>query len=170
MRATSKRSPKPAENGAIFYGTAQYPISRAVRAGDFVITSALCSDPIPDYEDQVFTAEGIPLSTGRHRKSSSFADEVHGTFKMVSDALALAGCQLSDVIDCQVWLRDPRDFDELNRIYIQHFTHTRPVRSVFQNCFMADLRVEIKVTAYKPLKRTPGKARHKIVNAGPGQL
>jgi 2-iminobutanoate/2-iminopropanoate deaminase len=149
MTETTEHPIKTAENGALFYGALQYPISRAVRAGDFVLTSAFgCY--IPEHEDQVFTAEGIPLSTGKHRKSYSFADEVHGTFKMLSEALALANCKLSDVVDCQVWLKDARDFAELNRIYIQYFTHTRPVRSVFHNHFMMEYRIEMKMMAYKP--------------------
>jgi len=153
-KATSaKRSGKnTAPNGATFYGAAQYPISLAVRAGDFVFTSALpCY--IPDVEDQVYTAEGIPLTQGKYRKLYSFADEVRGSFKMLSEALSTADCELSDVIDCQVWLKDPRDFAELNRIYIEYFSDTRPTRSVFQNHFMVDLRIELKVVAYKPLAR-----------------
>jgi len=151
MTKTAKRTIKTAPNGAIFYGPLKFPISSAVRAGDFVFTSALPSY-IPEHDEQVFTAEGIPLSIGKHRNALSFADEVRGTFKAVIEALALADCTLADVVDCQVWLKDPRDFAELNRIYVQYFTDTRPVRSVFQNHFMMDLRIEIKVIAYKPLK------------------
>ena len=139
-----------APNGAIFYGALQYPISRAVRAGDFVITSAFgCY--IPEHDDQVYTDEGLPLSTGKIRKSCSFADEAHGTFKMLGDALLLAGCTFADVIDSQVWLKDARDFAELNRIYLGYFVDTKPVRSVFHNHFMMEYRIEMKMLAYKPL-------------------
>ena len=93
---------------------------------------------------------GMPLSTGKQRKGVSFADEVHGTLKMVQDALALADCTLDDVIDSQVWLKDPRDFDEMNRIYATYFKRSKPIRSVFQNSFMLEFRIEIKVVAYKP--------------------
>jgi 2-iminobutanoate/2-iminopropanoate deaminase len=152
MTKTARRPTRPAANGAIFYGAFRYPISRAVRAGDFVFTSAFgCY--IPEHDDQVFTSEGIPLSTGKHRKSHSFADEVQGSFEMLSEALKLANCQLSDVVDCQVWLKDARDFPEFNRIYIQHFTDPRPVRSVFHNHFMMEYRIEMKMIAYKPLVR-----------------
>ena len=152
MSKTAKRPTKSPTNGAEFYGTFEYPISRAVRAGDFVLTSAFpCY--MPKHDEQVFTAEGIPLSTGKYRNKYSFGDEVHGCFKMLIDVLALADCALSDVVDCQVWLKDPRDFAELNRIYIQYFTNTRPVRTVFQNHFMMDLRIEMKMMAYKPLSR-----------------
>jgi 2-iminobutanoate/2-iminopropanoate deaminase len=139
-----------APNGAQFLGDPlPYPISRAVRAGDFVITSAFGSG-IPSPEDTVYDADGLPLSTGKRRKALTFADEVHGTFKTIQDALALAGCTLDDVIDSQVWLKDPRDFHDMNRIYMTYFAKSKPVRSVFQNHFMLEFRIEIKVVAYKP--------------------
>ena len=149
-----KRSTQPATRAmpkAVFYGEPlPFPISRAVRAGDFVITSAL-GDKIPALDAQVYDAVGFPLSTGARRSSISFADELHGTFASIKQALELADCELTDVIDCQVWLKDPRDFPELNRIYASYFTENRPVRSVFQNAFMMEFRIEIKVVAYKPI-------------------
>ena len=51
----------------------------------------------------------------------TFAEEVHGTFKALQESLALAGCTLADVVDCQVWLRDARDFHEFNRIFAGYF-------------------------------------------------
>ncbi|MBX6320355.1 MAG: RidA family protein [Rhodospirillaceae bacterium] len=142
----SARDRKP-----VFYGSAPpYPISRAVRAGDFVITCAM-GDRAFAPEEAVYDADGRPLATGRRLREVTFAEEVHGTFRAVSAALAEAGCTLADVIDVQVWLRDPRDFHEMNRIYEQYFTTNRPVRSVFRNDFMFEFRIEMKVVAYKPL-------------------
>ena len=127
-----------------------FPISRAVRAGDFVITSAL-ADRVFSIDETLYDAHGHVISAGLHLKDRSFADEVHGTFREVKDALALADCTLDEVIDTQVWLKDPRDFAEFNRIYAGYFKTNKPVRSVFRTEFMLDFRVEIKVTAYKPL-------------------
>jgi len=137
-------------NGAEFLGDPMpYPISRAVRAGDFVITSAF-GDSVPSPDDTVYDSEGLPLPTGKRRKLVSFADEVHGTFKYIKDALALADCTLDDVVDSQVWLKDPRDFPEMNRIYRTYFNKSKPIRTVFQNHFMLEFRIEMKVVAYKP--------------------
>lgn len=148
--AKSAGAPLVAPNGAQFFGTAPpYPISRAVRAGDFVITSALADNP-RTADQTVYGADGTPLPTGG-RAAIPFEQEMRDCFKSVSDALALAGCTLADVVDCQVWLRDPRDFHEMNRIYGEYFTVNRPIRSVFQNVFMFEFRIEIKVVAYKPL-------------------
>jgi 2-iminobutanoate/2-iminopropanoate deaminase len=150
MSEPDKHAVKTTENGAIFYGTFKFPISRAVRAGDFVITSAFpCY--LPEHDEQVYTDEGIPLSTGKYRNAYSFGEEVNGCFKMLIEVLALADCGLSDVVDCQVWLKDPRDFAEFNRIYVDYFTDSRPIRSVFQNHFMMEMRIEMKMIAFKPL-------------------
>jgi enamine deaminase RidA (YjgF/YER057c/UK114 family) len=147
---TKSPAEKKMSNGAIFYGDPlPFPISRAVRAGDFVITSGF-GDRVLNLQEQAYDAHGTPLSTGA-RTSISFADEVHGTFKSIKDALVLAGCTLSDVIDSQVWLKDPRDFQEMNVIYATYFKDSQPIRTVFQNHFMMSFRIEMKVVAYKPL-------------------
>jgi enamine deaminase RidA (YjgF/YER057c/UK114 family) len=139
------------EPEAVFYGGAPpFPISRAVRAGDFVITCAV-GDRVISPEEALYDEHGRVVSTGARLQSLTFAEEVHATFKALTDSLALVGCTLADVIDCQVWLRDARDFHELNRIYAGYFVANRPVRSVFRTDFMFDFRIEMKVVAYKPL-------------------
>jgi 2-iminobutanoate/2-iminopropanoate deaminase len=133
-----------------FGGAPPFPISRAVRAGDFVITCAM-GDRVFAPEEALYDEHGRVVSTGARLQALTFAEEVHATFKGLEDALAPAGCTLADVVDCQVWLRDARDFHEFNRIYAGYFTANRPVRSVFRTDFMFDFRIEMKVVAYKPL-------------------
>lgn len=132
-----------------FFGIASpYPISRAARAGDFVFTSGF-GDRVITVEETSYDLQGMPIATGR-RAAQSFEDEAHATFKAVREALEMAGSRLEEVIDCQVWLRDPRDFLAMNRIYSDYFKESQPVRSVFQNAFMFDFRIELKVIAYSP--------------------
>ena len=141
-----------AENTAkpVFLGGAPpFPISRAVRAGDFVITCAM-GDRVFAPGEALYDEHGRVISTGARMQEVTFAEEVHGTFKALEEALALADCTLADVVDCQVWLRDARDFHEFNRIYAGYFEASRPVRSVFRTDFMFDFRIEMKVMAYKP--------------------
>jgi 2-iminobutanoate/2-iminopropanoate deaminase len=136
---------------AEYFGAAPpFPISRAVRAGDFVITCAM-GDRVFTFEEALYDEHGRVVSTGARLQEVTFAEEVHGTFKAVQESLALAGCTLADVVDCQVWLRDARDFYEFNRIFASYFEDNQPVRSVFRTDFMFDFRVEIKATAYRPL-------------------
>ena len=133
-----------------FGGAPPFPISRAVRAGDFVITCAM-GDRVFTFEEALYDEHGRVVSTGARLQEVTFAEEVHGTFKALQESLAPASCTLADVVDCQVWLRDARDFHEFNRIFASYFEGNRPVRSVFRTDFMFDFRIEIKVMAYKPL-------------------
>ena len=127
----------------------EVPISKAVRAGDFVFTSAYgpwTFDPL----QVVFDIDGNIVDDGAGRKNVPLDEQVHLTFGFVRDALAAAGCTLEDVVDCQAWLADARDFVRFNEIYRTYFTKDPPVRSVFPVKFMFDVKVEIKVIAYKP--------------------
>lgn len=130
----------------------EVPISMAVRAGDFVFTSAYGPWTF-DPQKVVFDASGRILDDGTGRHDVPFDEQVHLTFGFIRDALAVAGCALADVVDCQVWLADARDFVRFNAIYRMYFTDDPPVRSVFPTGFMFNVKVEMKVVAYKPLPR-----------------
>src|SRR5262245_6931714 len=131
----------------------EVPISKAVRAGDFVFTSAYGPWTF-DPRKVVFDAEGRILDDGTGRGDVPFDEQVHLTFGFIREALAVAGCTLDDVVDCQVWLADARDFVRFNEIYRTYFTKAPPVRSVFPIGFMFAVKVEMKVIAYKPQSRT----------------
>ena len=127
----------------------EVPISEAVRAGDFVFTSAY-GPWVFDPKDVVFDAEGRILDDGTGRADTPFDEQVRLTIGMIEAALASAGCTLADVVDCQVWLSDARDFVRFNEIYQQYFPKDPPVRSVFPQAFMFRCKLEIKAIAYKP--------------------
>jgi 2-iminobutanoate/2-iminopropanoate deaminase len=131
----------------------EVPISKAIRAGDFVFTSAYGPWTF-DPTKVVFDSAGRILDDGAGRKNVPFDEQVHLTFGFVKDALAVADCSLEDVVDCQVWLADARDFVRFNEIYRTYFTKHPPVRSVFPIGFMFDVKIEIKVIAYKPISKT----------------
>jgi enamine deaminase RidA (YjgF/YER057c/UK114 family) len=126
------------------------PISRAQRAGDFVLTSAYgpwTFDPL----DVTFADDGTILDDGTGLRDMPFDEQVHRTFGFVKENLALADCTLDDVVESRCWLADPRDFVRFNEIYADYFTTSKPVRTVFPTAFMFPCRVEIQVVAYKPL-------------------
>jgi 2-iminobutanoate/2-iminopropanoate deaminase len=131
----------------------EVPISKAVRAGDFVFTSAYGPWTF-DPRKVVFDSAGRILDDGAGRKNVPFDEQVHLTFGFVKGALAVAGCTLDDVVDCQAWLADARDFVRFNEIYRTYITKAPPVRSIFPIDFMFDVKVEIKVIAYKPLQKS----------------
>lgn len=127
------------------------PISRTVRAGDFVFTSAY-GPWLFDPRDVVFDAEGNPVSDGTGNENMPFAEQVERTFGFVREALALEKCDLADVVKCECWLSDARDFTAFNKIYNTYFKNDPPVRSVFPVRFMFTCKLEMQMIAFKPLK------------------
>jgi enamine deaminase RidA (YjgF/YER057c/UK114 family) len=131
----------------------EVPISKAVRAGDFVFTSAYGPWTF-DPKKVVIDSAGRIIDDGTGQVNVPFDKQVHLTFSFVKDALAAADCTFDDVVDCEVWLADARDFVRFNEIYRTYFIKDPPVRSVFPIAFMFDVKIEMKVIAYKPI-RTP---------------
>jgi len=126
------------------------PISKTVRAGDFVFTSAFgpwLFNPV----NVTFDAAGNIIDDGTGNGSMPFDEQVHRTLGFIKEALAVAGCTLDDVINSECWLTDPRDFVAFNAIYKTYFKADPPVRSIFPMRFMFNCKVEMKVVAYRPL-------------------
>ncbi|MFO1070911.1 MAG: RidA family protein [Geminicoccaceae bacterium] len=128
----------------------EVPISKAIRAGDFVFTSAYGPWTF-DPAKVVFAADGSILDDGTGMRDVPFEEQVHRTFGFIKDALAVAGCTLDDVVKCECWLADARDFVAFNAIYRTYFTAEPPVRSVFPVRFMFNCLIELQATAYRPL-------------------
>lgn len=130
-------------------GRPTVPISKAVRAGDFVFTSAFGPWTF-DPRQVTFDPAGAILDDGTGQRDVPFDDQVRLTFGLIKDALAVAGASLDDVVDCQCWLSDVRNFVRFNEIYVEFFEKDPPVRSVFPSAFMFNCLLEIKVVAYSP--------------------
>ena len=114
-------------------GTRTLPRSLATKAGGFVFVGG----QVARDEDGKLIAGGIEAQTRQ-------------TMNNVSQALALAGCTLEDVVKTMVWLDDARDFDEFSRVYSEFFPGNRPTRSTIQAKNMVDTKIEIEVIAYRP--------------------
>lgn len=154
----ARQAKPPAAPLKVAYGSEPgFPISLAMRAGDFVFTSAQ-GDHGFDPAAVVYDEKGLVVSDGNTLPPRSMAEETRNTLRNIEASLAEAGCTLEDVVDASVWLRDPRDFAAMNQAYAEFFKRDCPTRSIFRIDFMFDCRIEIKVTAYKPLKAARRKA------------
>jgi enamine deaminase RidA (YjgF/YER057c/UK114 family) len=129
-----------------------FPISLAIRAGDFVHTCAV-GDHGFNPGDVRYSSKGVVIDDGAGMPKRSIEDETRGTIETLRGVLAEAGCTLADIVDISLWFKDPRDFEAVNAVYAEYFTAPYPTRSVFQVGFMGDYRIEMKATAYKPLAR-----------------
>ncbi|MEI8180496.1 RidA family protein [Aestuariivirga sp.] len=127
------------------------PISKTVRAGDFVYTSAY-GPWVFDPADLTYDGAGNAVSDGTGNENMPFDDQVHRTFDFIRDALKPEGCELEDVVKCECWLTNPSDFRAFNEIYKTYFVKNPPVRSIFPARFMFPCKVEMQVVAFKPVK------------------
>lgn len=129
-----------------------FPISLAIRCGDFVHTCAV-GDHGFNPGDVRYNSKGVVIDDGAGMPKRSIEEETRGTIETLRGVLAEAGCTLADIVDISLWFKDPRDFEAVNAVYAEYFTAPFPTRSVFQVGFMGDYRIEMKATAYKPLAR-----------------
>jgi len=110
------------------------PLSHAVRAGDMVYVSGQ-----------------VPVGPDGKIVTRGFEDQVHQVMANISSALSEAGCSLSDIVKCNVWLDDVRNFVAFNDLYRPYFLDNPPARSTVHSTLMIDVGVEIEAIAYKPL-------------------
>jgi 2-iminobutanoate/2-iminopropanoate deaminase len=143
------RRKKSSNERPVFFGAAlPFPISLAVRAGDFVMTATLGGHFFqPDAV--TFHENGTVVDDGSGHGDETIEEQTRGTMRNIEAALRSAGCELTDVIDMMVWLRDPRDFRAFNAVYGEYFSINKPTRTVLRSEFMFDCRIEMKATAFK---------------------
>lgn len=110
------------------------PLSKAIRAGDFVYLSGQLG-----FDEQGRLPEGVEAQT-RH------------CLRHVSALLASAGAAYDNVIKVTVWLTAVGDFAAFNRVYAEAFGDAPPCRStVVSGLVLPEAKVEIEVVAYAPV-------------------
>jgi len=115
--------------------TPRGPYSPGVRAGDFIYVSG--QGPIDPITDK-FAPGGIQ-------------EQTRITLTNLRRVLAACGATLADVVKCSVFLRDAREFHEMNQVYAEFFGDQRPARTTVEAKFhVPEMRVEIDCVAYKP--------------------
>lgn len=114
--------------------TPRGPYSPAVVAGDFIYVSG--QGPVDSVTDK--------MSYG------DIQHEARITLNNIKRILAAAGASMSDVVKCNVYLRDGNDFKAMNAIYTEFFGEQRPARTTVAVAF-ADptMKIEIDCVAYK---------------------
>lgn len=120
--------------GEVVVGGNRIPLSKAIRAGDYVYLSGQ-----------------VPLRGDGSVETGSIEDQTRVVMENIKEILGEAGCELSDVIKATAWLSDRADFAGFNGVYAEYFSDAPPARSTVESRLMIDIRVEVEVTAYKPL-------------------
>jgi reactive intermediate/imine deaminase len=112
------------------------PYSPAVRAGDFIYVSG--QGPVDPLTDQLVYGD--------------IQNETERVLNNIRIILEGAGATMNDVVKCNVYLSDGREFAAMNEIYATFFGENKPARTTIE-CKFANprMKVEIDCIAYKPL-------------------
>ncbi len=116
------------------FGQSHVPLSPAVRAGDLV-----------------FVSGQVPVGADGKVVQGGIEEQTRQAMENIRSALALAGCDMGDVVKCLVILTDARDFAAFNKVYATYFPQNPPARSTLEAKLMIDIKVEIEAIAYKPV-------------------
>jgi 2-iminobutanoate/2-iminopropanoate deaminase len=110
------------------------PYSPAVVAGDFIYVSGQGpTDP----------------ATGKMVLYSVQA-ETRQVLTNIRTILEAAGASMADVVKCNVYLADRRDFAAMNEAYAEFFPTDPPARTTVEAHPPVEIRVEIDCVAYRP--------------------
>ena len=107
------------------------PLSKAVRAGDFLFLS-------------VQTPRGDDLRPVR----GSIAVQTEAVIGAIRASLDAFGLDLSSIVRCTVWLSDLDLMPRFNAVYAARFGAHLPARSTVEAKLVGGVDVEIEVTAY----------------------
>lgn len=97
----------------------------------------------------VFVSGQIPLnpSTGE-LLNGSISEQVRLVIANIASILKASGSDLSKVVKTTVYLKDMKDFDEMNKTYAEYFTETKPARATIQAAALPkNVSVEIDAIA-----------------------
>jgi 2-iminobutanoate/2-iminopropanoate deaminase len=108
------------------------PFSQAIKANGFVFCSGqISSDP---------ESGGLVLG--------SIADQTKQIFMNISEVLKAAGSALEKVVKVSVFLKDMKDFSQMNNEYRNWFPRNPPARTTVQAAKLPlDVGIEIEVIA-----------------------
>ncbi|VFQ43323.1 RidA family protein [Desulfoluna butyratoxydans] len=109
------------------------PISKAVEADGWLYVSGQ-----------------VPRNEKGELLAGSMKAEAELAFDNMVKVLETAGYTLDNVVRVGVWIDDPRDFPEFNKVFAARFSPAHaPARVTIQSSMMCDCKVEVDCIAFK---------------------
>ena len=117
------------------------------RAGDFLFVSGTSARR---FDNTIAGAEVDPLGTTR----LDIREQTRTVIENIRDILQSDGAQLRDVVEISTFLVNMNDFAGYNEVYGEFFGYDGPARTTVavHQLPHPHLLIEIRATAYKPLK------------------
>jgi len=112
------------------------PYSPAVRCGDFIYVSGQ-----------------VPVDPQTNKPViGDIREETRQVLNNIRGVLDGCGATLADVVKCQVFLTDVKEFAAMNEVYAEFFGEAKPARTTvaISALPLPGAKVEIDAVAYKP--------------------
>ncbi len=119
--------------GAVVTNGKPLPLSKAVRAGDFV-----------------FASGQLPFRADGSLEDGPIEQQTHRVLENLRAVLSEAGAALEDVVKTTVWLTEKADFAGFNAVYAEFFPSAPPARSAVVSALVLDARLEVEAVAFAP--------------------
>jgi reactive intermediate/imine deaminase len=101
----------------------------------------------------LYVSGQVPRDAEGQVVSGNITTQARVTLGNLKKVLESADYTIEDVVRVGVWLDDPRDFAEFNKVYGDFFSSDHaPARVTVQAMMMSDMRVEVDCIAYKDPK------------------
>ena len=108
------------------------PYSQAIRAGDFL-----------------FISGQIPLNPQSRKIEGNIKEQTERVIKNIEAILKAENSSLEDVVKVTVYLKDLKEFGEMNEIYEKYFGNSKPARvTVEVSGLPKNARIEMDAIAY----------------------
>jgi enamine deaminase RidA (YjgF/YER057c/UK114 family) len=118
----------------IYIGDRRIPISWGVEAGGFIFVSGM----VPVDENWQLKLDG------------DLTEQTHLVMAGIKKVLAMADCDLSDIVRSQVYLKNATDSPLFDELYGAYFDDKPPTRCGLVSDFLAPgILLEVLVTAYR---------------------
>lgn len=92
----------------------------------------------------------VPRDAQGHIVHGTMLTQARVTLNNLKNVLESCGYGLEDVVRVGVWMEDPRDFADFNKVYAEFFSAAHaPARVTVQASMMSDMRVEVDCIAYR---------------------
>ncbi len=122
-----------------------------------VIYSANAPEPIGPYSQAIkvgsmlFVSGQIAIDKASGKiLTDNITEETNQVLKNLSEVLAAAGMDFSNVVKCSIFLKDMGQFPVVNEAYGKRFTQNPPARETVEVCRLPkDVNVEISCIAVK---------------------
>jgi 2-iminobutanoate/2-iminopropanoate deaminase len=112
------------------------PYSQAVKVGNLLFVSG----------------QGPINPKTRKKVSGGIREQTRQVLENINNILKAAGLSLENIVKVTVFIRDIKDFSEMNEVYKEYFKSNPPARTTVQAVPPGDIAIEIDAIAYAPNK------------------